>query len=498
MRGKTEKESLNVSYSLAFKSFSILGLSQFFIIITSIIKSKIIAVLLGTEGFGLMGMYNTTLDLIFSIFSFGIFSSSIRNIAEESDNSESIRLSNILWAVIALGLVVGIVCLILCMLFSPLLSSLTFGNKNFLFSFILLSLSLLFKALYSSFQAILQGLKKIKWLAMSNLYASLLGLILSIPLFYLFSEKGIVYSILLTSFLTLIFAYVFYKKINIVPRKASLQFYKKIVKDIVGVGFLMTFSGCILTTIVNYVLRIYILNNGGNSILGLYHAASSILVGYIGIVFNVLGTDYYPRLSSCNKNHIMVNSIFNNQLEISILVLVPLLSLIMLFLQVIINVLFTSDFMPIIPLIGFSLIGVVFKIIAFCISYIFLSIIAIKDYVITELIVAILTLFLTIVFYENYGLIGFGFAYLVVNAVYAITITIWSFLKFKISIKRNNYIIIFISMVLLSMELLFTIFLKVYVLAIIWVFISIGISTYILNRRLSLLTTIRKKLGWFY
>lgn len=497
MKGKTEKEK-NTSYSLAFKSFSILGLSQVFIIITSIIKSKIIAVLLGADGFGLMGMYNTTLDLIFSIFSFGIFSSSIRNIAEESDNSESIKLSNILWIVIVLGLIVGIVCLIFCMLFSPLLSSLTFGNKNFVFSFILLSLSLLFKSLYSSFQTILQGLKKIKWLAMSNLYASSLGLILSIPLFYFFSERGIVYSILLTSFSTLIFAYAFYKKINIFPRKASLLFSKKIVKNIIGVGFLMTFSGCILTTIVNYVLRIYILNNGGSSILGLYHAASSILVGYIGIVFNVLGTDYYPRLSSCNKDSLMVNSIFNNQLEISILVLVPLLSLIMLFLQVIINILFTSDFMPIIPLMGFSLIGVVFKIIAFCISYVFLSIIAIKDYVIIELIVAILTLSLTIVFYENYGLIGFGFAYLIVNAIYSITITIWAFLRFKINIKRDNYVIIFASILFLSMELLFIFLLRVYALAIIFVFISICLSIYILNRRLSLLTIIRKKLGWFY
>ena len=76
------------SYRSLIKSTSIFGGVQFFKIIIAIVKSKIIALLLGPTGLGVLGLFNTTIGLITSITNFGLSTSAVKDIAAASESGD--------------------------------------------------------------------------------------------------------------------------------------------------------------------------------------------------------------------------------------------------------------------------------------------------------------------------------------------------------------------------------------------------------------------------
>ena len=72
----------NKSYISIVKSTGILGGVQLFTILVSIIKNKFVAILLGPEGIGLIGVLSSTTELVKNLITLGLPQSAIRNIAE--------------------------------------------------------------------------------------------------------------------------------------------------------------------------------------------------------------------------------------------------------------------------------------------------------------------------------------------------------------------------------------------------------------------------------
>ena len=62
-------------------------------------------------------------------------------------------------------------------------------------------------------------------------------------------------------------------------------------------GFLLSIN-VIFGQICSYLIKLY-LNGSGSSaeILGLFEVSSVILISYVGLIFNAMGTDFYPRIT---------------------------------------------------------------------------------------------------------------------------------------------------------------------------------------------------------
>ncbi len=89
----TEETKETNSYRSIFKATSLFGGLQVYQILIGIIKSKFIAILLGPAGMGIMGLYQSTLDLIKSISAFGLEQSAVRDISEANGSGNTIRIS---------------------------------------------------------------------------------------------------------------------------------------------------------------------------------------------------------------------------------------------------------------------------------------------------------------------------------------------------------------------------------------------------------------------
>ena len=201
------------SYRKVLNATSLFGGVQVINIIISLVRSKVIALLIGPIGMGISNLLLTTMELINGLTNLGLERSAVKDIslANTNSNSKSVAktisiLKKLVWLTITIGI-------ILMIALSPWLSEMAFGNKDYTISFIWISIALLFKQLSSSQLAILQGLRKLQYLAKANLLGNFIGLLITLPLYYFFRIDAIVPAIIIATFMSFIFTYYYSQKL---------------------------------------------------------------------------------------------------------------------------------------------------------------------------------------------------------------------------------------------------------------------------------------------
>lgn len=415
------------------KATSLFGGVQVALIILNIIRSKIIAVLLGSVGMGIYGLYNTTINLLSSCTNLGLATSSVRDISIAHKEGDEIKVAKTISSFRTLVWLTGLFGLTICLVLSPLLSLWAFGDKSYTMGFVILSVSLLFNQISSGQTAVLQGLGKYRYMANAKLIGAVLALILTTPLYYVYGNKGIVWGILCMVVVSLIISWYYAHKVKLQPVNISLREKFKRGKDMASLGFFISLQG-ICATLAGYLVQIYISNNGNIKDVGMYTAGFAIINNYVGLVFTAMATDYYPRLSANVGNTCDFNSVINQQMQISLLLLSPLICFFSIFNEVAIRLLYSSEFLPISWMVTFAIIGVFLKAPGWCIGYCFVAKGDTKIYFITELIIVTINTVLNISFYSYWGLTGLGVSYMAGYIIYV-------FMDYEICKHKYNYLI---------------------------------------------------------
>lgn len=194
------------SYRQIMKATSLFGGVQVFQIIISVVRSKFVAILLGPSGMGIVGLLTSTTGLVAGLTNFGLGTSAIKNISEANATEDEQRISKVISVMRRLMWITGILGAVITLLFSPWLSQFTFGNREYTGAFIWISITLLLNQLSTGELVFLQGLRRLQDLAKANVYGSVAGLIVTIPLYYKFGVQGIVPVIIITAIITLFFS----------------------------------------------------------------------------------------------------------------------------------------------------------------------------------------------------------------------------------------------------------------------------------------------------
>ena len=168
-------------------------------ILISIAKSKFAAILIGPAGVGIVGVLNSTLNVISGITKFGLDVSAVKEIAFFKDKDQN-KVERIILALRRIIWLTGIFGSVVTLVLSYWLSYLAFGNSDYTYSFILISVAVLFNQLTTGNTAILQGLRHLKDLAKSTVWGSFASLLVIIPCYYYLGLDGIIPVIILTSF----------------------------------------------------------------------------------------------------------------------------------------------------------------------------------------------------------------------------------------------------------------------------------------------------------
>jgi O-antigen/teichoic acid export membrane protein len=406
------------SYRQIMKATSIFGGVQVFNIVIAIIRSKAIAILLGPAGMGIAGLLTSTTRLIGSLTNFGLRTSAIKYIAEAHKTGNQDRIAKITAVFKRLVWLTGLLGAGLTLVLSPWLSELTFGNKDYTWSFIFLSVTLLLGQLTVGQNVILQGTRKLKFLASANMIGTFLSLVITLPLYYFYGLDGIVPALIIMGFATFFVAVYFGKKVEIPKMAVTKDVVVKEGKGMLKLGFMLSLSG-LIATLVAYLVRIYISNTGSVDDVGLYSAGFQIIGTYVGLVFTAMGTDYFPRLSGVANDNSERNTLVNQQGEIAILILFPIILTFVVFIPFIVQLLYSAKFLPINNMIIWAAFAMFFKAGSWAIAFQFLAKGSSKLFFFNELIVNLYLLAFNILGYTYYGLTGLGYSFLITYVLYA-------------------------------------------------------------------------------
>ena len=418
------------------KATSIFGGVQVFQIIIRVIRSKFIALLLGPEGMGIAGLLNSTIAIISSATNFGLKTSAVKDIAEANSKNDVSQISIVVKTIRKLVWITGLLGAVITFIFSSWLSHIVFGNSDFTFAFMWLSVTLLFNQMSNGQMVLLQGLRKLKYLATSSLAGSFLGLVIVIPIYYFYGIDGIVPGIIVTSLISLILTWYFSRKVNIENVDLSLSEIFSNGKNMMTMGFMISLSG-FLTAGSAFLIRIYISNTGGIDQVGLFTAGFAIINIYVGLIFNAMGTDYYPRLSSVANDDKLSNNTVNQQAEIALLVLGPILLVFMVFIKFIVIILYSSKFVDVSEMIYWAVLGIFFKGISWAIGFLFLAKGKSKLFFWNELVVNIYTLGFNILGYYLYGLTGLGVSFMISYFIYLVQVYLITKSKFNFFFSKG-------------------------------------------------------------
>lgn len=420
------------SYNQIVKATGLFGGVQVLNILISIVRSKFVAVLLGTSGVGITGLLSGTTGLIASFTNLELSFSAVRTISSAAATNNQNLISRTIITLRRWVNFTGIIGGLITLLLAPKLSQWTFGNGDYKWAFVWLSVTLFFQALSGGQLALLQGLRKLKQLAKANVTGSLLGTIISLFLYYRFGLKGIVPSLILISVVSLVLSWYFTRKVEV--EKVNITYKESFFGglDMVKLGGITMINGFMVNG-VSYLIRIFISNTGGVEQVGLYVASWTIINTYVGMVFNAMSTDYFPRLSAVNHDNVEIKKLVNQQAEIAILILGPILILLLSALPLVIRILLTTKFLPITGLIQWALLGVFLKAASWTLGYILLAKGDIKNFLISEIFANIIMITSNIVLYHFFKLNGIGIAFFITYLFYFLVVLIIVSKKYNFS-----------------------------------------------------------------
>ena len=468
---------------------------QVFNIIINLIKGKMIALILGAEGMGISSLLSTSSNTIQQFTSFGLNLSGVKEIssAREKNNFSQIQvvivtLRRLLYLTAALG---SIISILLC----RRLSLWTFGNEDYSWHFVLLSVMIFFTTLSNGEVSILQGFQAGRQLAKASIIGSSVGLFIGVPLYYFFEYDGIVPAMIVLSLVT--FTFYRYHASKLSKTSIDLKF-KEIVpvaRKMISLGILLMIAS-LLGTFSNYILNSYIGKIGSLNDVGLFQAANSITNQYIGVVFTAMAMDYFPRLSAISDDNNSIKELANKQIEIVVLILAPLVSILILTAPLMIRILLTNEFISISPIIRWIGFGIAFKAIAFPIGYISFAKGDKKTFFWLEGVWSnVFMLFMNIFFYHCWGLYGLGVSFMINYFICCIIYLILFKKLYQFSLNKHTTILLVKIIVLLMLifgisQLGDDVYTYIGILSL--TMISIIFCIYELNKRVNIFAKLKK------
>lgn len=275
-----------------------------------------------------------------------------------------------------------------------------------------LSVTLLLGALSGGQITLLQGMRKITYMAKSSIIGSTLGLFISLPLYYEMGIKGIVPTFILSSILSLVLTIYFSRKLKI--EKSDIELKESFHEGLgmVKLGVLITTSS-FLSMLSAYLINIFITHVGSLSDVGLYQGGTNITNKYVGLVFSAMVVDYYPRLAGVSKNKEKVNEVVNQQTELTLLILAPILILLLSTTPLVIRLFYTKEFLPIVIFVQWVVLGMMFKAVSWSLGFIVLAKGDSKLYFYKEIVTLLILLICNMAGYYFWGLEGLGISFLV-------------------------------------------------------------------------------------
>jgi PST family polysaccharide transporter len=466
-----EKEN-DKSYNQIAKSTGIFGGSQLLIILIGIVRTKILAVLLGTAGIGLVGLYQSVIDFFKTFAGMGFNFSLVREVSKATESGDNQKIIDTISVSKRLLWYTGLLGMFLLIVFCVPASKIFFGDSSKSLHLCLLSFAVLTGILSTGQVAYLQGTRQILKMAKATLYGATAGLIISVTLYYIFGIDGIVPALICASVINLFFSWFFAHKQLI--SNVKIGFRETMVKgmDMIKLGFFTMLTG-IVSTLAMLMLKSFILKVDSLETLGLYQAVWSVSFTYIGALLASMGADYYPKLCGLTEDNNSMVKFANQQTRFVILISSPVLIIALLMSVPILSILYSDKFIGAGNLMYFQIFGLFLKVIIWPAGFVLLAKGKGLKFFLVDFIWFILYYSLTCFGWRTFGVESAGIAFVISYLIYLPLVYYMVKPLCELKYEKVNVLYFIVFLLLMSAALVVSLFFDGWTLAVIGIIISI-------------------------
>ena len=360
------------SYRQILKSSSIVGGAQAASLVLGMARTKVVALLLGPSGVGLIGLYDSVISLTGTLTNLGIASSGVRQVAEADGSGDRERVGRTVRVLRRVCWLTGMLGVVLTAVLAKPLSVWTFGNAERAIPIAILGVTLLLTAISSGQSALVRGVRRIGDLARMQVLSALASLVISAGLYAWLGERGIVPVFLVLAAVNLGFSWWFARRVPVPAAPLGWPTARDESLNLVRLG--LSFVLAALCTFGSaWIARSWIQAEFGLHGSGIYQAAWSISGVCGGFILSAMAMDFYPRLTAAANDNAQVNRLVNEQTEIGILLALPGLLATIIFSPWVIRILYSAQFGEAAVLLPWFVVGVFGRVVSWPLGFIMLA-----------------------------------------------------------------------------------------------------------------------------
>jgi antigen flippase len=394
-----------MSFARILRSSALMGGAQVVVLAAAFVRTKLIAIVLGASGVGLIGIFNAFSGNVSSLAGWGLGTSGVRLIAGANENDKAAKIAAVRrmgWILSLLGLGLGI------LMFWPT-TYLTFASSEYAAEMAIVAMAVPCVIASSAWSALLQASGKIDSLAKVQMAGALAGLLLGLPAIYLWGTFGIALSIFLAAAVP---ACVLWRAANDAGGDAGVaKVQSSDLRQLAKIGgalMLVAWMG----QLTAYLVRFAIIRQEGLEAAGYYQAAYAISGSLPGFIFAAMGADFLPRVVAA-KDESEAHAITEQQIQAGLLMGTPLIVTLLSLGDFCIRFLYADGFAESLPLLSWMAWGVFVRLVAWPMAFWLLARGSSRTMILIESVSALLLTLLSAVLLSFYGLVGcaMGFAF---------------------------------------------------------------------------------------
>jgi len=372
------------SYHRILRSTSIIGGASFINIAVGVLRTKVLAVLLGPAGVGLASLYTGLMGTASAVATMGLGPVGTRQIAEacSKDDAHAIMVARraLFLGTMVLACAGGLVVWSL----RSVLAVHALGNASYSGAVGWLSIGVAFSVAGASQGALIQGMRRIGDIARLSVYGSVISTALGIGFLWRWGSSGLVAYILVGPLASFVLGHVYVSRLpKTGTESATLPELTREWKMLLRLGLAMVGAG-IVQQLAQLWIRIDVARVLGAPALGQYQAAWIISMQYVTFVLGAMGTDYYPRLTGVIHDPEAAGRLVNEQAEIATLISAPVFIAMMAVAPWVIRLLYAASFTPAIEILRWQVLGDVLKVASWPLGFLILAAGDGKTYFATE------------------------------------------------------------------------------------------------------------------
>lgn len=409
------------SYGQILKSSSVIGGAQGINYVITLVRTKLVAVLLGPSGVGLVGLYVSATELVGTIASLGIDSSGVREVAEAHGSGDAGRVAHTVKTLRRVCWATGILAWLLTAALSYPLSLWTFGSGEQSWTIAILGVTLLLSAISGGQRCLLQGTRRIGDLARLGILGAFVSTVFAVALYAWLGQAGIVPVLITTAAVNLAFSWWFVRRLQTAKITQSWLETLANSKRLINLGLAFMY-GAVLAAILALTIRGFIVREFGLDANGIYQAAWGISGMFAGFIMTAMGTDFYPRLTAVASDNDQVNRMVNEQIEIGLLLALPGILGTLAFAPWLMHAFYSAKFIPGAELLPWLAIGIFGQVITFPLGYIQRAKGRVGWIVVSQTHLNLLSLVLTLVMMHAYGVVAAAWSFALTTYLHGLVV----------------------------------------------------------------------------